>query len=84
MYYFEGDHGSVYIEKERIRFVALKDTLIEEEHEHANNEEEEEELFEEEEDQRFITATLKQTFFIPEGFEAKPNYPVGRFIYDKV
>ena len=88
LYYFEGDQGSVYIEKERIRFVALKDTLIEEEHEHANNEEEEEELFEEEEDQRFITAThtfslyLKDskrnpTIRLGDSFTTKYNYFIG-------
>ncbi|MEP6647576.1 MAG: GEVED domain-containing protein, partial [Saprospiraceae bacterium] len=31
LYYFESDHGSVYIEKNRIRFVAVKDTMVKEE-----------------------------------------------------
>ncbi|MGB4848812.1 MAG: GEVED domain-containing protein, partial [Saprospiraceae bacterium] len=32
LYYFESREGSVYIERDRLRFVAVKDTLVDEEH----------------------------------------------------
>ncbi|MGB4847851.1 MAG: hypothetical protein WBP41_08030, partial [Saprospiraceae bacterium] len=40
LYYFQNGNNAVYVEKDRIRFVALKDTLVEndEEHEEAQTE----------------------------------------------
>ena len=89
LYYYQGPYGSVYIEPGRIRFVAVKDTLIEEEHHEADSGEgEEEEPFEEEEADRYVTAThtfsiylknanLSPTIRLGDSFSAKYNYFLG-------
>jgi hypothetical protein len=86
LYYFEGANGAVYIEPGRIRFVAIKDSIVEEvEEEHG--ELEEDDLYEEEES-RIVTAThtfslylkeakLNPTLRLGESFSTKYNYFIG-------
>jgi len=82
LYYFESSNGSVYIERGRIRFVALKDTLVEE-HEHeayedhdADQPHEEEEEEEEEEMEPMITGTHTFSLYM-EGSNPTPGIKLG-------
>ena len=87
LYYYEGPYGSVYVEPGRIRFVAVQDTLIEDEHHEDPGEEEE--LFEEEEETRYLKAThtfsiyldhanLNPTIRLGESFTTRYNYFIGQ------
>lgn len=74
LYYFEGAREGVYIEKDRIRFVAIKDTLIGEEHETGEGEETEEEV--EEEEMRTIIASHTFSLYL-QGRNPRPNLRLG-------
>jgi len=73
LYYFESTNEAVYVEKDRIRFVAMKDTLIaEEEHEEDEEEGEEKEI----EMTRVIVASHTFSLYLP-GRNPKPSIKLG-------
>ncbi|MFZ1678532.1 MAG: GEVED domain-containing protein, partial [Saprospiraceae bacterium] len=74
LYYFENASGAVYIEKGRIRFVAIKDSLITEEH--HENEEDETLPFPEDEQTRVITATHTFSLYL-NGANLSPKIKLG-------
>ena len=81
LYYFESSNGSVYIERGRIRFVALKDTLVaEDEHESFEDEgsehAEEKKKEEEEEMEPMVLGTHTFSLYM-EGSNPTPGIKLG-------